>query len=402
MRVLLLIGWRNLARRKGRTAATCGMLFIGSFLIVFMTGMAEGTYGSMIEVGTRTYNGDFEVLSGDYQDKPSLFKTVTNYKTLGDGLARDPRVSGIAYRVESPGLFSHDNDTLGGLLVGMDPAMEICSYTASLSEGQWWREFDDKLPAVIGKGVAKRLRVGLGSEIAYVGQGADGSIAAELFTVVGLIDSGIDALDRNVVFVPLQSAQELLVLEGKVHRLVGLVHDRGDLPSLARDHRFEAPLHLMTWQELLPNLAHTIKADRKGGYFFLVIILAVVLISVANTMLMSVMERTHELGVIQALGTSPPMVVVIVLAEIFFLALLGITPGVLVATAINAWYGHHGIHLGIEDFSYGGVELGVIHTLNTWTGSLIFPALVLVGAILAGLLPALKAARMSAVDAIRD
>lgn len=402
MRVLLLIGWRNLARRKWRTAATCGMLFIGSFLIVFMTGMAEGTYGSMIEVGTRTYNGDFEVLSGDYQDKPSLFKNVANYQALGDQLASDSRVSGIAYRVESPGLFSHENDTLGGLLVGMDPASEICSYTDTISKGQWWREVGDQLPAVIGKGVAKRLRVNLGSEIAFVGQGADGSIAAELFTVVGIFDSGIDALDRSVVFVPIQSAQELLVLDGKVHRIVGRVHDRGDLPSLARDYLYEAPLHLMTWQELLPTLAHTIDADRNGGYFFLIIILAVVLISVANTMLMSVMERTHELGVIQALGTSPPMVVIIVLAEIFFLALLGITPGVLVGIAINAWFGRHGIHLGIEDFSYGGVELGVIHTLNTWMGSLVFPLLVLAGAILAGLLPALKAARMSAVDAIRD
>ncbi len=402
MRILLMIGWRNLARRKWRTAATCSMLFIGVLLIVFMTGTAEGTYGGMIDVGTKTYNGDFEVLSGDYQDKPSLFKNVADYEALGERLRRDPRVSGVTYRVESPGLFSHDNNTLGGLLVGMDPAKEICTYTATLSAGQWWHELGDHLPAVIGSGMAKRLGVGLDSEIAYVGQGADGSIAAELFTVVGVFDSGIDALDRAVVFVPLASAQELLVLEGKVHRVVGLVHNRGQLPGLQRDTQLAAPLHLMPWQELLPNLAHTIEADRGGGYFFLIIILAVILISVANTMLMSVMERTHELGVIQALGTSPPMMVVIVLSEIFFLALLGITPGVLVGGALNLWFGRRGISLGMEDFSYGGVELGIIHTVNTWLGSLVFPALVLVGAILAGLLPALKAARMTAVEAIRD
>lgn len=402
MKILLLIGWRNLARRKWRTAATCSMLFIGALLIVFMTGMAEGAYGSMIEIGTRVYNGDFEVLAADYQDKPSLFKNIKGYEEIGERLRADPRVKGVAYRLESPGLVSHDNDTLGVLMVGMDPQTEICTYPQTLTEGAWWQALGDSYPTVIGKGVATRLGITVGSEISYVGQGADGSIAAELFTVVGISESGVEGLDRSIIYVPLEVAQQLLVLEGRVHRIVGLMKSRDRVGQLERQFQIEKPYGLYAWQTLLPNLAHTISADRNGGFFFLFIILAVILISVANTMMMSVMERTHELGVIQALGTSPLMMVVIVLAEIFFLALLGITPGVLCGVALNAWFGAHGMSFGFDDFSYGGVQLGVLYSANTWMGSFYFPLMVLAGAMLAGLLPAIKAAHLSVAKAMRD
>lgn len=402
MRILFLLGWRNLARRKWRTLATCFMLFIGTLLLVFMTGLAEGTYGAMIRVGTRVMHGDFQVLHSDYNEKPGMFKNISDYESIAKKLAADGRVSGVSLRVEAPGLLSYENNTMGGLLLGIQPDREISAFMNTMSQGDWWQDIGDNIPVVLGKGIAARLKVELGDEITYVGGGADGSIAAELFTVVGITDSGVPEMDRMIGFIPLSIAQELLVMEGRVHRIIGEVHDSKDLRSFVIDNVLSDPISLQGWETLMPQLATTIEKDRQGAIVFLVIIMLVVLISVANTMMMSVMERTHELGVIQALGTSPFMTTQIVLAEIFFLALLGMIPAIVIGMILNGMYATEGIPMGMDDFSYGGVTLGNMYTINTIAGNLYYPLVVLAGALFAGLIPALRAARLKPVDAMRD
>ena len=92
----------------------------------------------------------------------------------------------------------------------------------------------------------------------------------------------------------------------------------------------------------------------------------------------------------------------IVLSEIFFLALLGLIPGVLMGMGFNVFFAERGIPSGMEDLSYGGVTMSHMYTLNTLAGNLYYPALVLCGALLAGLFPALRAARLKPIDAMRD
>ena len=96
MRILMLLGWRNLLRRKWRTAATDAMLFTGAVLLVFLTGMGEGTYSAMVRLSTNTFFGDFQVLHSDYNSKPGLYKNVTNYLETGETLQNNPHVKGIS------------------------------------------------------------------------------------------------------------------------------------------------------------------------------------------------------------------------------------------------------------------------------------------------------------------
>lgn len=402
MRVLLMLGRRNLIRRKWRSWLTGMMFFLGTSLLVFTLGLGEGAYGEMINLGTRTFSGDFQVMADGYLEKPSLFKNVRDHQTLVDALRADPRVEAVSSRVEVPGLLSKDNATLGAMVVGVNPAEEVVSIMNTVAQGAWWSTWDDQIPIVVGKGVAARLKAGLGDEITYIGQAADGSIAAELFTVVGIIDSGIDELDRSMAAIPLVAAQELTVLEGRAHRVVGLVYDRADLPALEQGFPLPEGVSLLGWETLAPELAQTIKADRGGLFIFLAILLGVVLIGVANTMLMSVMERTHELGVIQALGTTPREIVGLVLAEIFWLALFGIGAGTLFGMIVNHFLGIYGIPSNMEDFNYGGVSVEVFYTANTLYNNTVYPLMTLAMSMLAGLVPALKAARTWPAEAMRD
>jgi len=402
MKFLLLLGWRNLYRRKWRSMLTGAMFFLGSYMLVFMFGLSDGVYGEMIDMGTITWNGDFQVLADDYHASPSLFENLKDADAFCERLEADPRVEAVSRRVEAAGLLSKDTTTMGAFVVGLNPQQEFATVMKTVSQGDWWTDYDEYLPIVLGKGVARRLKVSLGDEVTFIGQAADGSIAADLFQLVGIIDSGINELDRNLAVIPLQAAQELLVLEGRVHRIVGKVTDKKFLPALLAETALPETAEILTWEELTPELAQTIKADSQGLYLFMFIIMLVVLLGVANTMMMSVMERTHELGVIQALGTSPPMIVTLILAEIFWLGLIGIGSGVLLGVFTNWALAINGIPTGMDDFGYGGVNLDVAYPINSIKGALFYPMLVLVCGMLSGLLPGIKAALTKPSDAMRN
>ena len=156
-----------------------------------------------------------------------------------------------------------------------------------------------------------------------------------------------------------------------------------------------------TWAQLLPSLARSIDADRKSSRVFLAIVLAVVLLGVANTMLMAVFERTRELGVLAALGTTPRQLVALILAEAFWLSLFSVALGVLLGAGLNAWIGATGIPLGSYAVEFGGVMLDRMPATNTFESTITLPAWIVVAGIASAVLPALRAARMKPTEALR-
>ncbi|MFT7582737.1 MAG: putative ABC transport system permease protein [Myxococcota bacterium] len=227
----LSLALRNLRRRPGRTALTVGMIFVSTVLIVFSVGLQEGMYSDMYRMATHTWTGHAQVLAEGYKDKPGLFKNIDDPQAIVDKLRDDPRVAGVTARVESGGLFAQGRRTAAAQLVGVDAANEqkVSSVANTIAKGSWFGAvpplvpsadpvlFDDDgdgqpdpfLPIedyprpkiVLGDGLARLLRAELGMGISFLGQGADGAFAAENFIVVGIVDTGVDELDRSMAFV---------------------------------------------------------------------------------------------------------------------------------------------------------------------------------------------------------
>lgn len=410
MRTELQIGLRNLARRRTRSALTFLMLLGGTLLIVFTTGLADGAYGTMKAVATRTYTGHFQVLGDRFFEKPTLYKTVQSPGEVIRALSARREVVAVAPRVESMGLMAQEKHTTGVMLVGIDPEAEakVTTLSTYLSEGTWLTgtvtptATGEKKPVLIGSGVARRLKAKVGDEVAFVSQGADGSIAADLFEVEGIVKSGLDDVDANIVFTRIGDAQSLLVMDGKVQRIVGLIRDIDGLASFQRDMPMANGNVLKTWEELLPSLASTISSDLQTTRTLLLIIMLVALLGVVNTMMMAVFERTREFGVLLALGTSPGRIVLQTLFEAFWLSFAGVAVGTMLGAAANIVGGKYGIPAGKAAVEFGGVRLDVFHPQNNVTGTLVFPALILLCGVLAGVLPAMRAARLDPVTAIRE
>lgn len=405
-----IIGLRNLRRRPGRTLLTIGMIATSTLLMVFVVGIREGTYSDMIALATGTWSGQFQVAADGYRETPSLFETIDDPDPIISRLEADPRVAGVTPRVSNAGLLSaggdDDSRTVGALLTAVVPEREQRLFTVpnAIKEGTWLTPPQDPehKPIVLGRGVAKRLRVALGDEITYLGQAADGSIAADIFILGGIIESGAPELDANVAFIRLADAQELFALGERVHTLHGKVHDLARVQRFTDDFAIGAGLELAPWMQVMPGLEQSIEADRVGGDIFLVIILFVVVLGIVNSMLMAVFERTRELGIMMALGTTPRAVVGTIVAESTWMAAVGVVLGALGGVAVNALLGDVGIPMGTEPVEFGGVLIERAYPHNTLAGSLTYPAIVLVAGALAGLWPARRAARLDPVHAIRE
>lgn len=413
----ILIGLRNLNRRRLRTILTASMIVLGTAMVVWSQGMIEGGFSDMIALATRSFSGHFQVVKGDYHDKPSLFKTVDRPASIIDRLSGNRYVEAVTARVETAGLMAAGERTVGVTLIGVDPRTEptVTTLDRALSRGEWLpapgmgggeEAGEGHLPIIIGSGVAARLKTGLGDEVSFIGQAADGSIAAELFTVRGIVTTGNDGLDRVLTLVSLTDAQELLVLGDRVHRLVGAATE------LHRLGRVEAAsglggqngdgVRFMGWERILPDLAGGMASKKGGMWVFSCIILITVLLGVSNTMMMSVMERTREFGVMMALGASPGRLMAVVLIEAAWVTALGTAGGLTIGVLANLATAYWGIPYPQGSVSFGGVVITEMTAANGFTGTVIFPALVMLSGLAAGLLPAWRVARLKPALAIRE
>ncbi len=403
---VLIIGLRNLRRRRLRSILTWSMIFVGTGLIVFSVGLAEGTYDDMIALATRSYSGHFQVVAESYHDKPSLFKNIKDPAKEAAALEKHPDVVAVTGRVETAGLLAAGNRTTGVMLIGVDPRQErrVTTLADAVTKGRWLEgsAAGSRLPIIIGEGVAQRLKVDLGGEVSFIGQAADGSIAADLFTVVGVIATGTDEIDGGMALIRLADAQELLVLGRRVHRLVGLATSLGVIETVKRETTLSNGLTFLTWQEVMPSLDQTIRGDRAGLWVFVFIMLAVVVLGVTNTMMMAVLERTREFGVMMALGTTPGRIVGVVLSEAAWITLIGVLSGLIVGVIANLITLKWGIRLLDEPITYGGVVIEVMRARNTFDGNVVFPFLIFVSGLVAGLAPALRAARLKPAQALRQ
>ncbi len=396
------LGLRNLWRRRRRSILTWLMIAAGTTLVVWSVGLAEGTYRDMIELATRSSTGHFQVLAPDYHDRPSLFRNLSESDSLATALAGHPAVVALAPRVETAGLLAAGTRSTGSLLVGIDPEREaeVSTMAGTLSEGSWFAPVDDPdaLPRLLlGAGLARRLGVAPADTVSFVGQAADGSIAAELFVLEGLLKSGSEEADAAIALARMSDLQTLLALEGRVHRMVGRLERVGELDGLLDTVQAGGGRVLMGWPELLPSLHDSIEADRNSGRISLAIIMLMALLGVSNTMIMSVFERTREFGVMLALGTEPGGIVRAVLWEAFWLSISGVLAGVAAGSILVSKIP---VSMGDEPIDFGGVVLTEMHGANTVVGVVWFPLIILVAGLVAGLLPAMRAARLSPAEAL--
>ncbi len=358
----------------------------------------------MIQAFTRNRLGHIQIHAGDYLDKPSIYKTIDNLDAIQAALKETESVEHWTPRIFAYGLGSVGDETTAVRINGIDPVRE-----------QATTRFDEKVKmgsglsataeheAVLGAGLAKQLKAGIGDELVIVSQGADGSIANDAYTITGIVDSGDPMADRMDCYLHLDDAMELMVLDGRIHEIAITVDSLHDVKPAAEEikaHLNNSKLSVETWQEFAASFYRAMQADRQGNWITLAVILLIVAVGVLNTVLMSVLERRREYGVLLALGTRGRRLVGLVLGEVLLLALASVIVGSVIAFGLNYWVSIQGITLS-EPFTYGGVTFDVLKTEINLRSFVIPAVIVVLTAVTVALGPAMMAVRTDPAKSMR-
>ncbi len=400
--VFLKLAARALARNRRRSLITLVAVAVGLAGLVFLWGYVGGINRQMVANITSYLTGHLQVHRAGYHEDPTLDLAFEGPQAFTAPAA----VAALAPRVEGEALASGPDKTRGVLVVGVDPVREaaVTTLARAVTRGQYLAAGDPQ-GIVLGTRVAEILRVAVNDEVTLVTQAADGSIGAGRYRVRGIYASGIDLIDGMYVFLTLPAAQELFVLEGRVTTLALRLADLDRLPAaqaeLARG--FGPGYEVLGWERLMPALADDVEFHEMLTYIVLAVVFAVVALGLANTILMGVLERTHEFGVMLALGTVPGRIARLVLYEAVLLGLAGVALGDALGLGVVAWFGNRGLDMSgyAQAVQMMPGLTGIVYPYIGPGQLLMLSALVLATTVAASVYPAWKAATLMPVAAIR-
>jgi putative ABC transport system permease protein len=403
MNLTLTVAWRNIWRNKRRTAITIVAVVFAVTLAIFSWCFKLGEYEQMINDALKLYPGHIQVHARGYWDDKTIYNSFIPPQPLLGFLETDTRIKAYTTRLSVDALISSDANTSGVLLVGIVPDTEFSTVRDRITEGSFLSP-GAKGGILIGDVLARNLKVSPGSELSVLTQAYDGSIGAQLYTVSGIFKTGGD-VDRSMVFVNLPDAQYLLSMDGLVTELAVLLKDSSDTDS--QQQKIEALLgpgkyEVMPWQKLIPDLVQLVEMSKIFGSVYYLLILIVVGFGILNTILMAVMERYREFGVMMSLGTRPSRIVRLIMVESALIALIGIVIGDALGFAFSYYYTQ-------VPMSFAGhAEVFESFGLNPMIYAKMYPRifyitdLVVLGAtLLSAIYPAVKASRLSPVRALR-
>jgi ABC-type lipoprotein release transport system permease subunit len=405
----LHLAWKNIWRNRRRTIITLTAIAFSIMLVQALHNLSSGVYAGMIDSGVRAGSGHVAVYHQDYLESRDESLTFMDHNLITEIEAIDG-VKQVLPRLYIPALAQSSRESRGVVLIGVDPQRErqINPFLKTLSEETMIRSTASR-DAVVGSRLLDELQIKPGQKFVITAQHQDGTLHSELLYVRGVVSSGMKDIDSSLIMIGRERAGLLTGSSSSVHELAVILSD----PD------YEKPVHqiitailgtspdieVVNWERAMPNLANAIKLDYASQKFIFLIILLIVTIGVINTLLMSVMERMREFGVILALGSKPRTLRGMIMLEALTIGLFAAAIGSLFGSLATWYLVSVGIDLATfvpETLEFGGVVFDPIMRASWNPGWMLQIAFYVVGlTLLAALYPAIKAGRITPVEGMR-
>ena len=401
----LKIAWRNLWRNKKRTIITVASIFFGVILSTLMSSMQEGSYSSMVENVVKFYSGYLQVQNEEYWEN----KTINNsfeptdelYKKINDTKG----VIHVAPRLESFALASSRDITRGAMLFGIDSEKEEYVTEASkwISKGKYLQPGDKGL--IIASGLADYINIDVNDTLVLLGQGYHGVSAAGKYPVRGIVKLPNPDLNRQVIYMDLNNAQEFFSAENLITSLVIMVKDPYDLPHADKILKKEisSPYKVMTWDEMQPELVQMIEADRSGAVIMKGVLYIIIGFGILGTITMMLSERLREMGVMVAIGMQRIRLGIILFLETILIGLVGVASGFAASIPIIAYMYNNPIEL-TGDAANTMIDMGIEpYMYFSWIGKVFYNQVltVFIITVLIGIFPLFGSIKLNVSQALR-
>lgn len=406
--MLFSMAWRNLWRARRRTGITLFSVAFGTWLAATFTVLADDSYRNMIASSVRLGFGHATVEARGHRDAPGFDHWVTDAEAIADRAAALPEVERAVVRIFGQAMYATARKSVGGILYGVDPSSEdeaVSIYAAQLEEGRML-SVDDRRGVVVGRVLAERLNLALGKKMVVTMVDRKGEMVSEVARVVGIYRTGVDEVDGSVALLPIDQVRGALGYGEGDASLVSIYLDdhrqAGRVVSAIRGQLRDPEVVAETWSTTQPELAGMVRLDRSMNQLFQLLIGLLIAAGVLNTLLMSVLERRREFGVMIALGTPPLLLFRMVLLESAILAGTGL---LLAAVVLAPWFRWLQV-VGIDTSGLTGEDMGVAGVLVDpilratiyWESMFTIGVVVFLLTVGAGLYPAWRAGRERPVE----
>ena len=402
--MLIKIAWKNIWRNPTRSAVVIASVIIGLWAALFMTSFSWGLYQGHIDDSIETYLSHVQVHHPSYPVEKTPELTIPRGQEVLTAIRKDSRVHAATARVIASGMVSSPTSVSCVIISGADPREEfrVSSVSRYITEG----ELPDTAThhqILMGSKLAATLKVKLKSKVVLTFQTLGGDITAGSFRVCGIYRTQNSVFDEMHVFVKQDELAALLGTGDGIHEIAVLLNSESDSDALATDLRRAYPgVLVQTWKELSPELRLVIDSFNQYMLIFIGIVLLALMFGIVNTMLMAVLERQREIGMLMAIGMNKRRVFLLIMTETVLLVCTGIPFGLLITYFSVDYFGTHGID--ISAFSEGLAAYGFRTQVYTSLDSVYYlPVISLTAgcAIISSLFPAYRALRYHPAEAIR-
>jgi ABC-type lipoprotein release transport system permease subunit len=399
------IAVRDLRRNKRRSALTLVAVMLGLALVIVLHGYEMGAIQGSIENNIRIQTGHVQVRADSYdEEKVSLEweDLLEDPQAVAARAQALPNVRGAAPVLWASGIMNTADESVGLRVYGIDPLTEtMAPFREGLVAGAFLTP-DDRSGVLISRRVAESMGVAVGDGVSLLINTSDEQPDEAVFEVRGLYDSGIPGFDDATIFLPLAKAQAFVRVGDRASAVIALLDDQEGADAVAA--ALSAPgLELLTWRDLNQFMLSATESAMGILYLFYLIVMAIVAVVVANTLLMSVFERTREMGILASLGMKGQQIMAMFLMESATLGVMGVILGVALGS-LGVWYlATEGIHYG-DMSSVGGTEFAMGDTIYgafQWADTAVLAVVCLLVILVASLYPAWFATRKEPIDALR-
>ena len=403
--MLLRISWRNVWRNKTRSLVIIAAIALGLWGGVFSTGFMNGMAEQQIYSAIHTQTGHIQLNADGFLLNYDILKEVSQADSIAKSIQEVPGVAAVSPGIQMMAMAATATSSTGIMLHAVDPDRQrkVSDLFRSVIKGNYFGG-DQKYPIVIGQQLADKLHVKIKSRIIMTLQTAGGDITYGAFKVAGIYRTHDSEFDKQSVFVRRKDLQQLIGFpENAASVITVLLNDTDDTQAMVERLKKQFPdLQVQGWQQLSPMLLAMSGTMREFSLLFVGIVLIALAFGIVNTMLMAILDRTREIGMLRAIGMSPGKVFRMIVLETIFLSLTGAVIGVLLSLGTIQYFGRAGIDLSMIGAGINALGINSMVYPKLGVGFYIqLAVLVIIIAIIAGLFPALRAIRMNPAEAMR-
>lgn len=404
MNTTIKIAWRNCWRNGLRSAIVISSIVLGIWSSIFLMGFSTGLVEQRVDKMINLEIGDIQIHSKTYDVQGDIANTIINLDETVSQLHANPSIIGVSKRFKTDAYALSPHGQQGVKLLGVEARDEmlVLDLEERLMEGTFL-DSKNSYPIMVGKKLAKELQLRLNSKIQLNFTNSNADQLTKNFKVCGIFSAGNDAFDGFTVFAPMHTIEKLTG-EHLIHEIILKTKVPGNNQTIASElQQVISGNKVESWQKRFPEIAYGVDMMDTTMYILMSIIVAALLFGIVNTLVMSILERKKELGILMAIGMSKNKVRMMIVFESLVYGLIGGPLGILLGYLTMLYFGSKGLDLsgfgqGMEAFGYDPVIYVIIDSKYY----LIYTAYILFATFIGGFYPSRIATKLNPIEAIRS